>query len=143
MDTILIVDDEKSILDLLSVVFKQGRLSRHDQPGDVQALRDPGRRGHRPRHHRHQDAPAGRDGRSSRPSGPRTPTVPIIVITAFGSVKQAVEALKAGALDYVIKPFDIEELKILVAHGLEQRRLREENILLKRDLPGPGTASRT
>ena len=39
---------------------------------------------------------------------------------------------RMGALDYVIKPFDIEELKILVAHGFEQRRLREENILLKK-----------
>jgi DNA-binding NtrC family response regulator len=60
------------------------------------------------------------------------PDVPVIVLTAFGSVKQAVEALKEGALDYVTKPFDIEELKILVAHGFEQRRLREENIFLKK-----------
>jgi DNA-binding NtrC family response regulator len=60
------------------------------------------------------------------------PIVPVIMITAYGSVKQAVEALKVGALDYVVKPFDIEELKILVSHGLEEKKIREENILLKK-----------
>jgi DNA-binding NtrC family response regulator len=54
------------------------------------------------------------------------------MITAYGSIKQAIEALKVGALDYVVKPFDIEELKILVGRGLEERKLREENILLKK-----------
>jgi len=47
-------------------------------------------------------------------------------------VKQAVEALRVGALDYIVKPFDIDELKVLVAHGLEHRKLREENIRLKK-----------
>jgi DNA-binding NtrC family response regulator len=64
----------------------------------------------------------------------RSPEVPVIMITAYGSVKQAVDALKAGALDYVVKPFDVEELKIIAARGLEKSRLKEENILLKRDL---------
>ncbi len=62
------------------------------------------------------------------------PDVPVIMITAYGNMKQAIEALKMGALDYIIKPFDIEELKITVAKGLEKRRLEQENILLKRDL---------
>ena len=64
----------------------------------------------------------------------QNPEIPVIIITAYGSIKQAVDALKAGALDYVVKPFDVEELKILVARGLEKRRLKQENILLKRDL---------
>jgi len=56
------------------------------------------------------------------------------MITAYGSLKQAVEALKAGAIDYILKPFDVEELKIIIAKELEKRRLKEENILLKRNL---------
>ena len=54
------------------------------------------------------------------------------MITAYGSVKQAVEALKAGALDYVIKPFDVEELKIIVAQA-GGAAAPQENILLKKD----------
>jgi len=45
-----------------------------------------------------------------------------------------VEALKAGAMDYIVKPFDVEELKIIVAQGLEKKRLREENLFLKKEL---------
>jgi DNA-binding NtrC family response regulator len=56
------------------------------------------------------------------------------MITAYGSVQQAVDALKAGALDYVVKPFDVEELKIVVGRGLAERRLKQENVRLKRDL---------
>jgi DNA-binding NtrC family response regulator len=62
------------------------------------------------------------------------PDLPVILITAYGSIAQAVEALKVGALDYVVKPFDVEELKIIVGRGLASRRLKQENILLKRDL---------
>ena len=62
------------------------------------------------------------------------PYIPVIMITAYGTIKQAVEALKAGAMDYVVKPFNIEELKIIVAQGLESGRLRQENILLKKEL---------
>jgi DNA-binding NtrC family response regulator len=60
--------------------------------------------------------------------------VPVIMITAYGNTKQAVEAMKAGAMDYVVKPFDIEELKIIVAQGLEKWKLKKENIRLKREL---------
>jgi two-component system response regulator PilR (NtrC family) len=62
------------------------------------------------------------------------PEIPIIMITAFGTIKQSVEALKAGALDYIVKPFDVEELKIIVARGLERKKLGDENVLLKRAL---------
>ena len=62
------------------------------------------------------------------------PELPVVMITAYGSINQAVEALKLGALDYVVKPFDVEELKIIVGRGLAERRLKEENILLKKDL---------
>ncbi len=56
------------------------------------------------------------------------------MITAYGNIKQAVEAMKEGAMDYILKPFDVEELKIIVAQGLERWRLRKENIQLRKEL---------
>ena len=50
------------------------------------------------------------------------PAVPVILITAFGTVETAVEAIKAGAFDYVLKPFGIDELEALVARALEVSR---------------------
>jgi len=60
-----------------------------------------------------------------------SPLVPVLIMTAYASVKTAVEALKAGAFDYVTKPLDIEEVKILIEKGLEQYHLRTENLALK------------
>ncbi len=62
------------------------------------------------------------------------PYIPVVMITAYGTINQAVEALKEGAMDYVVKPFDVEELKIIVSQGLERGKLKQENILLKKQL---------
>jgi two-component system, NtrC family, response regulator HydG len=63
-----------------------------------------------------------------------SPLVPILIMTAYASVKTAVEALKAGAFDYLTKPLDIEELKILIEKALEHYHLRAENLVLKERL---------
>ena len=63
-----------------------------------------------------------------------SPFVPVLMMTAYATVKTAVEALKAGAFEYLAKPLDIEELKILVPKALEYYRLREENLTLKERL---------
>ena len=63
-----------------------------------------------------------------------SPLMPVIIMTAYASVQTAVGALKAGAFDYLTKPLDIEELKILVAKGLEHYRLHQENRFLKERL---------
>jgi len=133
METILIIDDEKSLVDLLAVVFKKegykvrtslsatGALDLLEKESFDLVITDikmPQRNG--------MDI--------LKAVKERSPEVPVIMITAYGSIKQAVDALKAGALDYVVKPFDVEELKIIAARGLEKSRLKEENILLKRDL---------
>jgi two-component system response regulator HydG len=60
--------------------------------------------------------------------------VPIIVITAFSSVESAVEAMKRGAFDYVTKPIDIDELKIVINKALDFHQLHEENEQLKERL---------
>jgi DNA-binding NtrC family response regulator len=57
-----------------------------------------------------------------------------IVITAYGSEKIAVEAMKKGAYDYIAKPYDIDELRLVVARALESLQLREENQQLRREL---------
>jgi two-component system response regulator PilR (NtrC family) len=57
-----------------------------------------------------------------------------IMITAFASTETAVEALRLGAYDYVTKPFDVDELKLVVRKALERTQLRRENVLLKREL---------
>src|SRR5262249_50679974 len=59
------------------------------------------------------------------------PASPVVMITAFTSTKTAIDALKAGAYDYISKPFDVEELKHLVGRALERKRLAEENVALK------------
>jgi len=63
-----------------------------------------------------------------------SPLVPVLIMTAYASVKTAVEALKAGAFEYLTKPLDIEELKILIEKALEFYQLREENLALKERL---------
>lgn len=57
--------------------------------------------------------------------------LPVIVLTAFSSIESAVEAMKKGAFDYITKPVDIEELKLLINRALSFRLLREENDTLK------------
>jgi DNA-binding NtrC family response regulator len=54
------------------------------------------------------------------------PDTMVIMMTAYGSEKIAVEAMKAGARDYLVKPFDNDEVKILVRQALEQRRLQRQ-----------------
>ncbi len=60
--------------------------------------------------------------------------VAVIVMTAYGSIEDAVRAMKEGALDFLAKPVDPDHLALLVARALEQRRIVTENLLLKEEL---------
>ena len=62
------------------------------------------------------------------------PDVPVIVMTAYGSIEDAVTAMKEGALDFLAKPVDPDHLLLLVSRALEQRRLVTENLLMKEEL---------
>ncbi len=60
--------------------------------------------------------------------------LPVVVMTAFGSVETAVDAMKAGASDYVLKPFSLSEMRIVIHKELDVRNLREENRNLREAL---------
>ena len=62
------------------------------------------------------------------------PTALVIMITAYASVETAIDAMKAGAYDYFIKPFNIDEVKLTIKKALELKRLERENRLLKDEL---------
>src|SRR4051794_32231729 len=64
----------------------------------------------------------------------RYPEIVAIVVTGFGTVKDAVEAIKRGASDFVNKPFQIDELLHALDSAIEQRRLKSENAYLRSQL---------
>jgi len=130
---VLIVDDEQSMRDLLAIMLRQagyevtvadgGETAIEALKGDsfdlvVTDLRM-----------RKIDGMAVL--RAAKEHSPRTV---VLVVTAYASTETAVEAMKLGAYDYVTKPFKLDELKVTVANALERRRLREENLALKRQL---------
>ena len=60
--------------------------------------------------------------------------VPVIVMTAYGSIEDAVAAMKEGAFDFLAKPVDPDHLLLLISRALDQRRIVTENLLLKEEL---------
>jgi DNA-binding NtrC family response regulator len=62
--------------------------------------------------------------------------LPVIMITAYGTIERAVEAIKSGADDFVTKPFDPDHLALVVKKALEQARLKSEVELLAQELAG-------
>ena len=61
------------------------------------------------------------------------PTIPVILLTAFGSVEEAVTAMKEGAFDFLQKPVDLDHLKLLVKRAAQQQELLRENLLLREE----------
>ncbi|HJT18491.1 MAG TPA: sigma 54-interacting transcriptional regulator, partial [Thermoanaerobaculia bacterium] len=61
------------------------------------------------------------------------PDCPVIVMTAFGTIENAVEAMKLGAADFIQKPIDVDHLLLLLRRWQEHRELRYENLLLKEE----------
>lgn len=62
------------------------------------------------------------------------PDLAVIVMTAFGTIETAVEAMKLGAIDFIAKPFDTDRLGVIIKKALENRRLVAENALLREEL---------
>jgi two-component system response regulator PilR (NtrC family) len=127
---LLIVDDEASLRDFLTIVFEEdgchvetastlaeGRAAIQKNEPDL-VLCD-------------LMLPDGSGLELLREVKTQSPSVAVIMITAHTSTKSAIEALKAGAFDYIAKPFDIDELKIIVRNAVERKELEDENIHLR------------
>ncbi len=133
MNQILIVDNEKSMRDFLSIVLKkEGYRCKTAEDGE-QALKMVENEGadlvitdiKMPK----------MDGlsllKALKASSPETATV---MMTAFASTETAIEAMKEGAYDYLTKPFQIDEVKLIIKNVLERKTLRQENNQLRREL---------
>ncbi|HYM62120.1 MAG TPA: sigma-54 dependent transcriptional regulator [Thermoanaerobaculia bacterium] len=130
---LLIVDDEASLRDFLTIVFEEdgwsveAAASLAEARGIVQK--------------REPDlvlcdlmVPDGSGIDLIKEVKAQNPSIAFIMITAYTSTKSAVEALKAGAFDYIAKPFDIDELKIIVHNAVERKQLEDENLHLRNAL---------
>ena len=132
---LLIVDDELHVRESLSAWFTEDGYDVSTASGGKEALailgrkkfdvvitdiRMPGMDGIELQRHIHQTEPE----------------IAIILVTAYASVSTAVEALKEGAYDYLVKPFDPEEMSRVVEKACEKVHLREENVSLKERITG-------
>jgi two-component system, NtrC family, response regulator PilR len=135
MAHILVCDDEPSIREFLEILLKRAghrvRLTR-DAIDAIAALKE-------------SDPKDGTpdlvltDLRLPRGSGmdvlhhvqKSLPGVQVVIMTAFATTETAVEAMKAGAYDYVIKPFKVDELQVVIQRALEHKKLRVENTELR------------
>ncbi len=66
----------------------------------------------------------------------RQPDLPVIMMTAFGSVEKAVQAMRKGAFDYILKPFKNEELKLTIGKAISHYKLIRQNRQMARELQG-------
>ncbi len=133
MDRILIVDDEKGMRDLLSIMLRNdGR--RVDAAESATRARELVSKTSYDLIISDIAMPDGSGVDVLRAAKEIQPDTIVILITAYASTESAIEALKLGAYDYIIKPFDIEEMRIVLKNALERRQLERENTLLKREL---------
>jgi DNA-binding NtrC family response regulator len=68
-----------------------------------------------------------------RESKQADPTIPVILVTAFGSIEEAVTAMKEGAFDFIQKPVDLDHLNLLVGRAAREQELLRENLLLREE----------
>ncbi|MEB8388316.1 sigma-54 dependent transcriptional regulator [Rhodobacteraceae bacterium KMM 6894] len=138
MSDILIVDDERDIRELISDILQdEGYTTRlagnsddamasiHDQPPALLILdiwlKD-----------------SNMDGIDILKAVKRDyPDVPVVIISGHGNIEIAVAAIKQGAYDFIEKPFNIDQLMVVIRRGMETSRLRRENQSLKRRETGP------
>ena len=130
---ILIVDDEQSILQFLRLLLEEENYAVVEA-GSATAAQERLR----------EDAydvvlcdimmPDGNGLDILREIKQQAPHTAVIMMTAYASTKSAIEAMKLGAYDYISKPFDVEELKVLVQKALEKTELVAENVYLRGEL---------
>ncbi len=133
MDTILVVDDEANYLTVMEALLSEAGYEVRTAASGTEALKIAS--------HADLDLVLS-DMKMPKMSGidllgelkRLQPDLPVIIMTAFGTVEKAVEAMKKGAFDYILKPFKNEEILMTIAKALEHRRLLLQNRLLVQDL---------
>jgi two-component system response regulator PilR (NtrC family) len=134
MASILVVDDEQSMREVLELLLARAgyAVQTAGTLGEALARLEAG-----PVDLILSDFRLGKDsGLDVLRAGVRAPGRPeVIIITAFGTPASAVAAMRQGAYDYIAKPFDNDELLLLIERALEKRRLASENRNLKASLP--------
>ncbi len=130
---ILIVDDDPLILRSLSVVMQREGYEVAGAPGGAQAvaLLAETRFDALVTDFNMPDVDGMRVLKEARE---RQPDCPVVLVTGYGTIEQAVEAIKQGAFDYICKPIIDEEMKVVIARAIEQSRLRSENEVLRQAL---------
>ncbi len=133
MGKILVVDDERGMRELLTIMLQKEGFDVSSAAGGQEALENISQRTY--------DIVI-TDIKMPNITGidvlkavkETSPETIVIMITAYASTETAMDAMKLGAYDYINKPFKIEEIKLIVRNAFERRRLREENLLLKRKI---------
>jgi len=141
VEKILIVDDEQSMRDVLSIMLKRAGYGVTTASDGEEAV------GHI---HKEIFDLVITDLRMPKMGGldvlktvkASSPETVVLVITAFASAESAVEAMKHGAYDYLTKPFQVDEVQLIIRNALERRRLSTENMLLKREMASQSSFSR-
>ena len=138
---ILIVDDEPGVRAMLGVVLRHQGYEVLEAEDGVSALETSIRE--QPDVVVMDVRMPGMDGLAAFRAMRHEPvSAAVILMTAFATVDKAVEAMKAGVYDYIIKPFNIDEVVILIRRAVENRRLADEAKLLRRELSSQYQAGR-
>jgi two-component system response regulator PilR (NtrC family) len=127
---LLIVDDEASLRDFLTIVFEEEGW-RVESAGSVADARAAVAKLEPDLVLCDLMLPDGSGIDLLREVKAHNPAISFVMITAYTSTKSAVDALKAGAFDYITKPFDIDELRIIVRKAVERKELEDENLHLR------------
>ncbi len=130
MSTVLVVDNEKSMCDFLSIMLeKEGYKVEVARNGDSASSMI----------RKTEFDVVITDIQMPRSNGlhvldavnQSSPNTPVVMMTAYASAETAVEAMKKGAYDYISKPFNIEDLQLIIKNAVEKKRLTDENTYLK------------
>src|SRR5436190_19018884 len=132
MPDILLVEDKESLRRVLRLTLENAGYSVTEAADAREAINEIGRIPHKVVL-TDLRMPDGSGIDVLRASKSANSDVPVIVMTAYGSIDEAVQAMKDGAHDFLQKPVDSNHLLLLVGRALEQLRLRTENILLREE----------
>jgi two-component system response regulator PilR (NtrC family) len=133
--SVLVVDDERSMREFLEILLKK---QGHDVTAEAELSAALARIAEVEHDLVITDLRLGRDsGIALLEAVKKTwPATEVVMITAFATTENAIQAMKLGAYDYVLKPFKVDELKLVVEKALEHRSLLAENRVLRHRVGG-------